>query len=334
MMHRLGPAASAALFGALSGIALLALFYVTSPALQIDFAVDPPRLMTGIYSGERDDATRLTFAWTGPDVALRLPGLDRRVPWSVDIRVRGGRQAAADNPVLTFFVDGVRVLDYQSETGFATVQFVVPPRIARPRGALITMQCSRTFVPGPQDPRPLGVMFDVVTVRPDGFALPPREAFTAAALSGAALGAAIGFLGMTPGLAIGAAVLLSAGQTACTRERFRTLHGFSRPRRSAGDRCRRRARIRCPGHRTHPPAAPEKHCALCRDVHGGGALPETARSFPPEHADRRRTVPRASFSRGPARQLLLHVDRPWELSVSVRARPLCGRASVRPFGPA
>jgi hypothetical protein len=222
-MRRLGPAAAAALFGALAGVTWLAFFYVTSPGLQIDFAVDPPRLMTGVYPGERDQATGLTFAWTAGDVALRQPGLDRRVPWSVEIRVRGGRQAAAENPALTFFVDGARVLDTRSETEFTSVRFIIPQNAARPRGARITMQCSRTFVPGPQDPRPLGVMLDRVTLRPEGFALPPREALTAAALSAAALGFAIGLLGVTPGLAIGGAVLVAAGQGAVLARGFGPL---------------------------------------------------------------------------------------------------------------
>jgi hypothetical protein len=210
--RRLVSAAAAALLGALFGIAWLALFCVTSPALSIDFAVDPPRLVSGVYPAEYDVATGLTFAWTRREMALRLPGLDRRVGWSVEIRLRGARANAADNPQLYFFVDGVRVDDHQSQTDFTTVKLALPPRPERRRGALIAMQASTTLTPGPQDPRTLGVMLDFITLRPDGIALPPAEAMTGAALSGAALGGAIGLLGVTPGLAIAAAVLLAAAQ--------------------------------------------------------------------------------------------------------------------------
>jgi hypothetical protein len=63
-------------------------------------------------------------------------------------------------------------------------------------------------------------MIDLVTLRPDGFALPPPGAFTGAAAAGAALGAAIGLLGAAPGLAIGGAVLLAAGQAAVLARGF------------------------------------------------------------------------------------------------------------------
>jgi hypothetical protein len=223
---KLLSAAFAAILGALCSIVLLAVFYTLSPALEIDFAVDPPRLMTGVHPGERDEATQLTFAWTSRDLALRLPGLDRRVPWSVDIRVRGGRQNPAENPTMVFYVDGLRVLEQPSQTDFTDVRLVVPPRPDRPRGALVTMQVSSTFVPGAGDPRPLGVMLDKVTVRPDGLAVPPAHAFATAATSGAVLAAAVALLGVTPGSAIGAALLLAAGQGAILAKGFGPYTAF------------------------------------------------------------------------------------------------------------
>jgi len=223
---RLFSAAAAGVLGALSSIVLLAAFYSVSSALEIDFAVDPPRVVTGVHPAERDEATGLTFAWTGRDVALRLPGLDRRVPWSADFRVRGGRRNAADNPAMEFAVDGVRVLVEQSRTDFIDVHLTIPPRADRPRGVLITMQVSHTFVPGPDDPRPLGVMLDKVTVQPDGLAVPPGHAFTGAMTSGAALATAIALLGVTPGSAIGAAILLAAGQGAIIARGFGPYTGF------------------------------------------------------------------------------------------------------------
>ena len=226
MSQRLASAASAALLGALSSVALLALCYLLRPALRIDFDVDPPRLMTGMHQGERDEATGLTFAWTGRDVALRLPGLDRRVAWSLALRVRGGRQDPAANPSLAIFVDGIQVLTHQSQTEFQDLRVTVPERRARPRGALITMQSSSTFVPGATDPRPLGLMVDVVTMTPEGLALPPRSAFAGAAAAAAALGGAVGLLGVTPWLAMGAVVLVAAGQAGVLSHGFAPFTDF------------------------------------------------------------------------------------------------------------
>lgn len=218
---RLVPAAAAALIGALGSTILLALFYARSPALSIDFAVDPPaRLVRGVYPAERVEASGLTFAWTGADVALRLPGLDRRVAWTVDLRVRGAREDAAANPAIVFFVDGVRAAVHQSQPDFTDVAVAIPPRSERPRGAVLTFQVSKTFVPGATDPRALGVMLDHVTVRPEGFALPPTAAFAAAARSIATLGAGVALLGVTPGSAMGAAILLAAGEAAVLARGF------------------------------------------------------------------------------------------------------------------
>jgi hypothetical protein len=209
---RLLPAAFVAVLAALSSVALLAAFYAFSPALRVEFAVDPPRLVTGMHPGERDEATGLTFAWSGRDVALRLPGLDRRVPWTLDARVRGGRPNPADNPTVVLSVDGVRTLERRTEPDFVQLRVTIPPRSDRPRGAIATMQVSSTFTPGSGDPRALGVMVDWIVVAPQGVPVPPTGAFAGAATSGAALGAAVALLGVTPGSAVGAAILLAAGQ--------------------------------------------------------------------------------------------------------------------------
>lgn len=220
MIGRLAAAAAAALLGSLASLVLLTLFYATGSALRIDFAVDPPRLVSGIYPAERDVATGLTFAWTGADMALRLPGLDRRVPWTVEIRLRGARQPPADNPVLTFSVDGVIVGVEASATDFTTVRLRLPPSAERPRGALLTMQSSTTFVPGPQDPRALGILLDAISVTADGLPLPPRPALAGAAGAGAVFGAALALIGVTAGMAVGAAVLVALGQAAVIARGF------------------------------------------------------------------------------------------------------------------
>lgn len=210
-MSAVGRASAAAAIGGLLSAAALAAFFLLTAEVRTGFDVDPPRLMTGVYPAERDSASGLTFAWTGPEVALRVPGLDRRVEWVLELRARAARPRGLDNPSLLFYVDGVQVHAASTAADFADIRVRVPLRPER-RGVLITVRASSTFVPGGGDRRELGVMLDQVRLTPAGVVLPPADTFAGAATSGAALGAAVALVGVTPGSAIGAAVLLGAGQ--------------------------------------------------------------------------------------------------------------------------
>lgn len=203
-------AGAAAVIGALTSAVWLAVFYASSGGLRIDFTVDPPRPITGLYAAERDNASGLTFAWTGREAAIRLPGLDRRQAWTLTMRARTARPQLRENPTIAFFVDGVQLHTAEVQPDFSTITMLVPERPER-RGLTLVMRCSSTFVPGRGDPRELGVMVDVIQLAPDGFVLPSADIFFTAMLSGALLAAALALLGVTAGSAIGGAVLLSAG---------------------------------------------------------------------------------------------------------------------------
>jgi hypothetical protein len=209
MRSALGRAAVTALLAALLGAASVALLYAWHPALSIEFDRDLPRLLAGVYPPERDQASGLTFVWTGPDVALRLPGLDRGKNWTLDLRVRGGRAAPGDNPDITLLADGVALVTLPTSAEFQDVRLTIPARGER-RGLTLGLRSSRTFVPGPGDPRPLGVMLDRLSLTPDGIVLVPRPALYASAVSSAAMAAAIALIGLSAGSAIGGAVLLAA----------------------------------------------------------------------------------------------------------------------------
>lgn len=219
MTRGIGRAVAAGVLGATVAAAWLALFYGTNPALRVDFDKDLPRLAQGVYPPERDEAG-LTFAWTSEEFSLRLPGIDRRVDWILDVRVRGARQDPGENPDLIFLADGVPVLTRRSETDFDNVRATIPANPGRRRGVLIAIHVSRTFVPGPSDPRALGVVLDRLTLRPAGIVLAPGAAFTGAVVGGAALGAAVAALGVTAGSAVGAAVLLTAGEASILARGF------------------------------------------------------------------------------------------------------------------
>jgi hypothetical protein len=206
-----GRAVAAALLGGLLGAVSAALFYAWNPSLIMEFDRTPPRLVSGIYGPEHDERWTLTFAWTGPDVSWRVPGLDRRVDWTLHMRVRGARQSAADNPDISVFADGVELARHHTASDFENLDIVIPAHPEQRRGLTIAIRSSQTFVPGPSDPRALGVMLDRLALTPSGAVLPPRGALAGAGLCSAWMGAAIALLGVTAGSAIGAAVLLSAG---------------------------------------------------------------------------------------------------------------------------
>lgn len=201
-----------AIAGAAAGLIGFVLLYAWAPALPVEFGVTPPRLITGAYPAERDATTGMTFAWSGPDLALRIPGIDRRVPWTMEVRLRGGRPPG-ENPAVVFTVDGLRVASHPTDTAFSTVSLRIPARPGRPRGVLVTMQPSSTFVPGPADPRALGVMLDRIHLAPEGVVFPPRDALQRAALAGGAMGLAFGLMGLTAAAAAGGAVLMAAAQS-------------------------------------------------------------------------------------------------------------------------
>lgn len=212
-------AAAAAVIGALAGAVWLALFYASSDGLRIEFAVDPPRPLSGFYGAERDNASGLTFAWTGAEAAIRLQGLDRRYAWMLTMRARTARPHLRENPTLALFVDGVQLHTAEVQPDFTTITMLVPARPER-RGLTLVVRSSSTFVPGGGDRRELGVMVDAIQLAPDGFVLPPADIFFTAMVAGAALAASLALLGITAGSAIGGAVLLSAGQGAML------AHGF------------------------------------------------------------------------------------------------------------
>ena len=220
MMRSLGRAIAAAILAAFGGAIGLALVYGRSPSLHVDFGVTPPRgIIKGVYPAEVDPNTGHTFAWTGETLAIDLDDIDRHVDWLLQMRVRGARGGGAPNPDLLFYVDGVLVLTHPSRVDYEEVQIPIPARPAA-QGLAISMRASSTFVPGPSDPRALGVMLDSLALTPSGIVLPPRAALTGVALASAALGAAVALLGVSPASAVGTAILLSAALAALVARGF------------------------------------------------------------------------------------------------------------------
>jgi hypothetical protein len=223
-MRAAGRAVAAALFGAFAGAAWLALIYGASPALRLDFDVTPPDVVRGVYTAERDPDGGRTFAWTSDMMTIELDDLDRQVEWTMELSVRGAR-AQGPQPDLEFLVDGVPVYNVTSTLDFTTVRVTIPGRAQR--GVTIAMRSSSTFVPGPGDPRKLGVMLDWLELRPGGVVLPPGTALAGVSLASAAAAAAIALLGVTAGTAVGAAILLGLALAALVAQGFGPYTDFA-----------------------------------------------------------------------------------------------------------
>jgi hypothetical protein len=218
-VSRLAAVAINAVLGAVAGAGGLLIAYGFWPSLVAGLDESPPaRQVTGLYPVERDPSG-LTFAWTGEIFAIRLPGIDRRTEWRLTVRLRGGRSGPATNPDVTFLVDGSKVLTHTSSPDFDNVVVLLPANPGQ-RGATIAAQCSSTVVPGPSDPRQLGVMIDSIALAPASFAIPPARAVTGVAIAGAAAGTALGATATPVALASPATALVAIGLAALV------AHGF------------------------------------------------------------------------------------------------------------
>lgn len=211
VVRLLTRAVGAALLGGVTALLALAGAYAFDPWIALEMDRGGAPVATGFYTGERDGET--TFAWTRREAVLTLPGLDRRTPWSCTIRLRGARQDPSTLPLVDLAVDGIAIATHQTTNDYDDVTVTLP---ARPRasGATVALTSSNTFVPGPGDPRTLGVMVDRWTCVParGHFVLPPPRARVAAATAGATVGAAFALAGLAVPALVAAAVLVAAAQ--------------------------------------------------------------------------------------------------------------------------
>jgi hypothetical protein len=197
--------------GAIAALAAVMIVYGSSPGLALEMDRDPRAVIEGTYDFERVE--RETYAWTRDQATMRLPGLDRRHEWSCTIRVRGGRADESTLPQVVVSVDGVIATTVSARNDFQDVSVALPPR-PRLAGAVVTLASSNTFVPGPNDRRPLGVVIDrwACAAEAGGTVRPPRTTLIGAAVAGAAFGAAFSLLSTGILLAIGGTLLLAVAQ--------------------------------------------------------------------------------------------------------------------------
>jgi hypothetical protein len=191
--------------------AWLFMSFRSNASITLEMDRDLPRSVArGFYPSERNGSE--TFAWTGDRAELALAGLDRRDPWACTLRYRGGRPDPATLPEVVVTTDGVVAVRATAVNEWTDLELTVPPRPALP-GTTIAIVLSNAFVPGPGDPRRLGIVVDRVTCAPvSGGARPSAAAAAAAAVGGAAFGGALALLGLPWAAAAAVTVLIAAGQ--------------------------------------------------------------------------------------------------------------------------
>jgi hypothetical protein len=208
-MRLLLRAVAAALLGAIAGAVCLVAVAGWYPAVTFEMDRALPSYASGFYPLERDADE--TFVWTAEHAEVTLAGLDRRVPWTCDVRFRGARPSDDQQPDLMLAVDGRRAGTWRATNEFQEARVAVAVAPAKP-GLVLSLTSSRIYEP-PSDPRTLGVQVDRLGCEPaSGVTLPPRRALGGAAAAAAALGAGFALTGITVGSAVGGAALMAIGQ--------------------------------------------------------------------------------------------------------------------------
>lgn len=200
----------AACAGALLSALALVTGHLCAPGITWEMARPLPRSTTGVYPIEV--AGEESFAWTSGRAVVRLPGLDRRAPWSCELRFRAGRPPGPPRPTLTVNLDGVDVASRASGDNYESLQWSLPRRPSR-AGATVALSSQPTFVPGGGDTRELGVQVDRFSCAPSRlWTLPPGSAIVGAAAAGAAWTAAAVVGGMSFLAVLGVGAVVAVGQ--------------------------------------------------------------------------------------------------------------------------
>ena len=204
-------AVAMALVGSLVGSVAFVAAVNVHPEIVFEMDRDfPGRVVTGVYSPETVDGD--SFAWTSDRALLNVPGVDRRMPWVCDVRFRGARTAGQPQPDVSLAQDGQMLASKTASNEYLDLQATLPPRSER--GLRLNLISSATFVPGPSDPRHLGVRVDRWECAPEAGRLvtPPVGSIANAALTAAILGALFAFAGVRVAWVIAGTLLLAVVQ--------------------------------------------------------------------------------------------------------------------------
>ncbi len=199
---------------------VLLCMYPLAAAWTVDLASDLPPLARGFYPPEAAP-DGVTFAWTAPTAAIAFDGLDRRVEWTLALRVIVWRPPRVPLPEVHLTVDGVTRQIRKVSRDFEELEIVLPKRPGN-RGAVVGIAVVPGFRPdSPSDTRELGIAVDRLALSPKGrLVVPPIPTLGGLALSAALLGTAFSLCGASPAVVATSMVPLGAAQSWLATRRF------------------------------------------------------------------------------------------------------------------
>jgi len=119
----------------------------------------------GVYHTEFSDGAERPYNWTGGSVRLQIPNLDRSQAHHLVLALETPRPADAGPAQISWAIDGVPAGTHVVASP-ADVLTIRLPSSDRTR-AVVTMEVSPTFDPGPTDDRLLGVVVRDVMIEPE-----------------------------------------------------------------------------------------------------------------------------------------------------------------------
>ena len=162
-------AAAAAVVGAVAFYLLLGANYRSTPEIRLRTDGDLQALGRGFYPFEKN--ADLAYAWTDTRAELAIPAIDRRLPWRLTGNANIWRPPGVPRPRVVVSVDGVPVIDRVFRGPFA-LDIPIAPRV-HGNGVTIIIESSPAFLPGPEDPRSLGIAVAGISIAPEGQLPPP-----------------------------------------------------------------------------------------------------------------------------------------------------------------
>ena len=219
MIALLTRSVAATVLAATVSLVFVVLVHSLEPGVSFDMTrASMPSIVTGIHPPERDPAG-MPFAWTTGRVELRLPGLDRRSPWTLTVSARAARPDTSMFPRLTVTMDGDVLHTEQLTNDVSRIELTLPSRTNVDRDTAIEMTLSQTFVPGNGDVRELGAVLTLLSVEPVGTALPPTGLLLGGMAAAASFGLMLGLIGLPAVVAGAGGALVAIGHaTVVTRE--------------------------------------------------------------------------------------------------------------------
>ena len=203
----------AGVVGALVAAISLVSVYQLHPAIRLEMDRALPRIATGLYAPEIN--SEANFAWSGGRVQISVPEVDRRVPWICRAAVINWRPASAGPAFVRVESDGNTLVAQRVTAPRETLTFPIQPHPDRSE-LRVDMAVSPTFRPGSGDTRDLGVAFDWIRCEPEPgrWALPSASVVVRGAVAAAAIGVAVGLVGLPVTAAVGVSVATAGIQAA------------------------------------------------------------------------------------------------------------------------